>query len=267
MRNVNLGQPLSHGRTADVYAWEEGQVLKLFHDWVDLHDINYEREIGRAVYASGLPVPAVGEIIRVHGRHGLIYERVEGPSMWEAVQRKPWRFSRYARRLAALQARMHTQTLGPEIPAQRPRLEHKIRQAGALPDDLRSRVLAALETMPTGDRICHGDLHPGNVLLTTRGEMVIDWVDATRGNPLADVARTTIIFLGAAQSAEIPRPLMKFLVALFHATYIRHYFNLRPGGENEYRRWFPIVAAARLSEDIPELEAWLLTQVRKIQNV
>ena len=130
-----------------------------------------------------------------------------------------------------------------------------------------SSATVALETMPTGDRICHGDLHPGNVLLTTRGESVIDWVDATRGNPLVDVARTTIIFLGAAQSAEIPRPLMKILVALFHATYIRHYFKLCPGGEDEYRRWFPIVAAARLSEGIPELEAWLLTQVRKIQNV
>ena len=26
---------------------------------------------------------------------------------------------------------------------------------------------------------------------------------------------------------------------------------------NEYRRWLPIVAAARLSENIPELEQWL----------
>jgi hypothetical protein len=39
---------------------------------------------------------------------------------------------------------------------------------------------------------------------------------------------------------------------------LKYYFNLRPGGENEYRHWLPIVAAARLSENIPELETWLI---------
>jgi hypothetical protein len=38
------------------------------------------------------------------------------------------------------------------------------------------------------------------------------------------------------------------------------YFSLRPGGESEYSRWLPIVAAARLSENIPELEKWLVAQ-------
>jgi hypothetical protein len=36
-----------------------------------------------------------------------------------------------------------------------------------------------------------------------------------------------------------------------------------PGGAGEHRRWLPVVAAARLSENIPELERWLLAQVRK----
>ena len=74
----------------------------------------------------------------------------------------------------------------------------KIERAQALPDDIRRRVLAALDTFPTGDRICHGDFHPGNILMTVRGEVVIDWIDVTRGNPLADLARTTILALGAA---------------------------------------------------------------------
>ena len=35
---------------------------------------------------------------------------------------------------------------------------------------------------------------------------------------------------------------------------------LRPGGEDLYRHWLPIVAAARLSEGIPKLEKWLIAQ-------
>ena len=36
---------------------------KLFYDWFRLENIEYEMRIARTVHASGLPVPAVGEII------------------------------------------------------------------------------------------------------------------------------------------------------------------------------------------------------------
>ncbi|MDO9128233.1 MAG: hypothetical protein Q7U34_00050 [Anaerolineales bacterium] len=35
-----------------------------------------------------------------------------------------------------------------------------------------------------------------------------------------------------------------------------------PGGQDEYRRWLPVVAATRLSENFPEVESWLLAHSR-----
>ena len=78
---TSLGKPIALGRTAEIYAWEEGQVLKLFHDWLSANRVEYEAQISRAVHTSGLPVPAVGEVVEINGRLGLIYERVVGPSM------------------------------------------------------------------------------------------------------------------------------------------------------------------------------------------
>ena len=66
------------------------------------------------------------------------------------------------------------------------------------------------------------------------------------------------IALGAAASSQILNRTMKIFVRLFHAVYLRRYFQLRPGGEAEYHRWLPVVAAARLGENIPELECWLV---------
>ena len=74
MGNSEVAQPLAHGRTADVYAWGEAHVLKLFHNWFDLESIEREAGIAAAVHASGLPAPAVGDITRTNGRIGLVYE-------------------------------------------------------------------------------------------------------------------------------------------------------------------------------------------------
>lgn len=260
MMTPNLGKPIAYGRTAEIYAWDHEQVLKLFYDWFGLDGIEYERRIAQAVYASGLPVPAAGNILRINDRNGLVYQRVNGIQMGAVLKKKPWKGNYYARRMADLHVNMHTRNIAVDIPGQRQRLADKIQHATALPPQLRSKALAALESMPDGDRLCHGDFHPGNILVTPQGEIIIDWIDATRGNPLADLARSTILLHGAAESSQVGNILEKAFVKTIHAEYILHYFRLRPGGEQEYQRWLPIVAAARLSENIPELEQWLIVQ-------
>jgi len=101
---VNLkklpGQLLARGRTADVYAWEDGYVLKLFRK-SSLDDVKYEARIARAVHASGLAVPVAGEIVQVNAQYGLVYQRMDGPTMLEVMSTKPWRLFYYARRMAA----------------------------------------------------------------------------------------------------------------------------------------------------------------------
>ncbi|MFZ1400222.1 MAG: phosphotransferase [Candidatus Promineifilaceae bacterium] len=258
-----LGQPIAYGRTAEIYAWNEGHILKLFHDWFPRESIQYEARLAEMVHRSGLPVPAVGEIVVVNGRTGLIYERVAGKALFEVMPSQPWTIFRYARRMAELHVEMHSRTITLEIPRQRQRLVEKIEAAAALPDDLRARVLAALAQLPDGNQLCHGDFHPANVMATPQGEVIIDWIDATRGNSLADLARSSIIAQGVAASAQTTTAVEKLFVRLFHTIYLRRYLALRPEGRGEYGRWLPIVAAARLSENIPELEGWLLAQAEK----
>jgi uncharacterized protein (TIGR02172 family) len=274
----DLGQPIAYGRTAEIYAWQKGQVLKLFYDWFELEDIEQEARTSRAVHGSGLPTPAVGEIIHVNERHGLVYERVFGYSMFKMFQRRPWNAFRYGWRMAELQAALHTSTSPEDLPSQHQLLENNIHHAKALPVPLRVKALDALETMPDGDRLCHGDFWPDNILLTARGEIIIDWFRASRGNPLADLARTTNLVLGFTGTHQVQRPfltygstktsqiknsLFQIFCRLCYPTYIKYYFKLCPGGEDEYHRWLPIIAAARLSDNIPEIEKMLIAQVER----
>src|SRR5215510_2627003 len=107
VRTIALDKPIAQGRTADVYDWDEGRILKLFHNWFPLENVQYELRIARAVHASGVKSPAIGEMIQVEGRNGLIYERAAGESMLAMFRRKWWMVFGYARIFAKLHAQMH----------------------------------------------------------------------------------------------------------------------------------------------------------------
>ncbi|GAB4404086.1 MAG: hypothetical protein OHK003_32030 [Anaerolineales bacterium] len=49
-----LGKFIAAGRAADIYEWETGCVLKLFHDWMTVEDIEYELQMAQAACSSGL---------------------------------------------------------------------------------------------------------------------------------------------------------------------------------------------------------------------
>ena len=243
-----------------------------------MESIENEARIARAIYESGLPVPEVGEMVHMNDRHGLIYQRITGPSMFRLGQQKPWNIPRYMRRAAELHIQIHSRTISANLPSQRELLERNIHQAVGLPSHLRSKALAALEALPDGNQLCHGDFWAGNILITPPGEVIIDWNRASHGNPLADLARATNGVLGFLETKQIRRTflsygkskfsqvknsLLRSAVQMTYPMYLRRYFELCPGGEEEYQRWLPIVAAARLSDEIPELDGMLIEQIEK----
>ena len=250
----SLGDPIALGRTAEVYAWEDAQVLKLFYDWMPAYAIEYEARVARAVHAAGLPVPAVGEIIEMGSRLALVYERVDGLPMDQVLAKNPWKFPSFTRLLAQLHIDMHTSSITPDIPSQKHRLEQRMQETDVLPNDLKNAVLNTLRKMPDGERLCHGDFHPQNVLMTQQGPVIIDWTDATRGDPIADVARSSIILQGAA--------LTNPSAAWFHDAYLKHYFKLCSNDRHQYDTWRTIAAAVRLSDNIVGQQEWLLSQVK-----
>jgi aminoglycoside phosphotransferase (APT) family kinase protein len=128
---------------------------------------------------------------------------------------------------------------------------HTIIRAPHLSDDLRKRVLNLLATLTDGESVCHGDFHPGNVLITDQGAVVIDWMTASSGNPWADVARTSMILtIGAKGAGKQVSPMIRSIINLYHRTYLKQYLKHIPDRRNELKQWIPVIAAARLDEQI-----------------
>ena len=164
--------PLSGaGRAADVYDIGAGRVLRRYRV---PFDVQPEAAVMRHLHQAGFPVPRVDE---ADGRD-LVMERLDGRDMLADLGRRPWLVRRHGATLADLHNRLH------EIPA---------------PEGL-------APAFGPGDRVLHLDLHPANVMLTSRGPVVIDWSQARAGAAGADVAMAYLI-MASSDTDLIPAPL------------------------------------------------------------
>jgi aminoglycoside phosphotransferase (APT) family kinase protein len=242
------------GFCSDVYAWGEGRVLKLFHGRDGGERADREFAATRAVHAAGLPVPAAFEVVKVEGRRGIVFERIEGVSLLGHVQRRPWALFGAVRLLAELHARIHRCAAPAELPTLRERIAARIDAAEGVAAAQRQTARGRLACLPDGTALCHGDFHPGNVLVTPRGPVVIDWSSASRGDPLGDVACTSRLMRTAHLPPWAPATmhlLLRCLRPVMHRAYLKRYFQLHAGRRRQIEAWQPPLAVAARSWRAP----------------
>jgi len=191
---------LARGRDGDIFEFAPGLVLRRTRDG---RSIAHEARIMRYVADQGYPVPRV-EDVRAGGTE-IVMERIDGPLMVDAMVRPPWKLAAHLRLLADLHDRLH-EIEGPDwLPG--------------MPDG--------------GDRLLHLDLHPLNVIMSAGGPVVIDWPNARRGDPMADVALTYALV--SCGRIPLPRPVAAALGAV-RAPLLRRTFARRYVGPAFYRR-------------------------------
>lgn len=69
----------------------------------------------------------------------------------------------------------------------------QINTTEAIKEKEKQIVIDILNTLPEGNVICHYDFHPGNIILSTDGPIIIDWMNVLVGNQAADVTRSSMM--------------------------------------------------------------------------
>ena len=233
--NETIGRLLAVGNVAEVFEWGS-RVVKLYKSTAAKPAAFREAAIHAAVEAMGLPVPKVWSVQQIGDRWGVVFDRVRQASFAEQMLSNSGEIPRYLECTVRLHMRIHSH-LGIQLADLRVRLADNIAGTALLDERRKRDLLDTIAHMPDGDRLCHGDFHPMNILGDPSQPTIIDWPDARRGDPAADVCRSYL--------------LMKFHAAEIATTYLDAYCRAAGMWRQAVLNWLPYVAAARLAEDVP----------------
>ena len=131
---------LGGGREAEVFAWDDGQALRLARDSAHAGRMEREALALAAAHAAGAPVPAVLGRVTVDGRPGVVVDRIDGADLLALLGRRPWLIRSIGRSCGALHAHLH----GLLAPSELPSLTHELcerLQSEAGPADVRPAML------------------------------------------------------------------------------------------------------------------------------
>jgi aminoglycoside phosphotransferase (APT) family kinase protein len=233
--NETIGRLLAVGNVAEVFDCGS-RVVKLYKSTAAKPTVFREAAIHAAVEAMGLPVPKVWSVQEIGDRWGVVFDRVKQASFAEQMLNNPDQFTRYLDSMVHLHMRIHAHG-AIQFADLKVRLADNI-SATRLLDERRKRdLLDGIADMPDGDRLCHGDFHPMNILGEASQPVIIDWSDARRGDPAADVCRSYL--------------LMKLHAAEIATAYVDAYCRAAAMPRQAVLSWSPYVAVARLAEGVP----------------
>ena len=220
------------GATADIYRFEN-KVVKIYQPKA-LHDAYKEFNNLRIINKLGLDVPNVYSIKIINDKtKGLEMDYIDGLTLINE-NTTPDDFEFVIKTLVHHQRQLH-QIQTSVLPSLSSLLLEKIEITSVKKNLKKSLKDMLLQSSFIENRVCHMDFHPFNLILSKEKIYIIDWVDATSGDPIIDICRTYLLLSSSSKSLG--------------TLYLTHFEE-----KNDILRWLPVLACTRLTEQPDEQE-------------
>ncbi len=222
-------------RADKVISRDKDTVLKVFGPSYKVSAVLNEAMNEARAAETGLPVAKVLEVMKLRDRWCIRREWVEGETLADVMAKDKKNTEKYLKEFVAIQCTIFSRT-SDRMGNLADKLDKQI-SASSLPRETRYDLHMKLQTLPRGKALCHGDFNPTNVIITPKGDWrVIDWSHVRLGDPLADVARTYLLFWlsGHVVAAE------KYMAIACAALKVKM---------RDVQQWLPIVAAAESAKE------------------
>jgi aminoglycoside phosphotransferase (APT) family kinase protein len=238
-----LGRPIDGGHQAHLFEFGQ-DVCKLYSLGIGARcakgmAIREARALKMVEAFDDVPAPQLLGVRQFKDGWGVIMTRIQGQDFARTVRDHPEAKPECMKQMARLHIAVHRHP-APRLPSLKTWLAKEIRKAGKFDATFPTgALLQRLVDMPDGDRLCHGDFHPSNVMGAPGNASIIDWPSAMRGDPAVDVWQSWLV---------MHRPPGEQGAMAYVEAYASE-SGLTP---NDILHWRAIVAGARLADNVPD---------------
>ncbi|HKL78935.1 MAG TPA: aminoglycoside phosphotransferase family protein, partial [Mobilitalea sp.] len=120
--------------------------------------------------------------------------------------------------------------------------------------------------LPKGDNICHGDFHPGNIMMQDGMEYIIDWTGACLGSGISDIAHTYLLMTHVPVvpgQSYVQHKILTIAGSFMARSYLKEVMKLMKVDMVEFSKWTVAMSLFRVYCGLPsELEE----RIRYIEN-
>ena len=240
---MKLDKVIAVRTTKTIYR--DGDIaVKVFNEDFKKSDILNEALNHARVEETGLSVPSLREVCMIDGKWAIVTDFIAGKTLSALMEENPDKMTEYLNLFVDLQLSVHAKK-SPLLSKLKDKMNMKISQSN-LDATTRYDLHTRLESLPTHDKVCHGDFNPSNIIISSDGTpFILDWSHATQGNASADAARTYLLFClaGKVETAE---------------SYLKLFCKKSDTAKQYVQKWIPIVAASQLVKGKPEEKALLM---------
>lgn len=251
-----LDKCIARARNAEIYSWDNNLVLKLFYDFIPVERVDGEFSKTLIIRGKTQICPEIYDRISLEEGEGIVFENIQGKSITHNLLNNPLRVREFAAIMAQTHRSIHIITAG-ELPKIEDEILLKINSSTVLEEGQKLKLVEILESIPkVDDRLCHMNFHPDSIFIGDKGQKVIDWMDAGRGNPMLDLAKTVVLLRFSSLPFQniLFRGVVKLSREIFIKEYLDSYFHGESYREEDFSKCMLLVAAARVDEKLPESE-------------
>ena len=190
-------ESIGHGAHGEVFRLAPDTMVKVYYPHIPIERIQKELAYARKAFVLGVPTAIPFDIVRVGDRFGAVFELLNAVPVSDYIRDDEEKTKEFIEKSIRLLKLVHGLTVKPgELPSMK---ENTMDWLAAVKEDLDAvifhRIMELLEDVPDSDHLLHGDVNPGNFMLSGDELMLIDMDTLSVGDPIFELATLFVSYV------------------------------------------------------------------------
>ena len=255
--NLNNLKLLAQGGEADIYDIDEDTILRVMRK-SDSTSVDNDKRLIPIMVANNVSVPKVFEYIEVDGRPAELMQKIIGGTMLEHMTRHPLRIVKENKKFARLHVQLLSIDSDSDIYTRENNFDYLMSQPLLVAKELADFAMKLFSELPKGHNICHGDFHPGNILIQEGREYIIDWSGACLSRDISDIAHTYLLMTHVPEipgQSNMKHKILSITGSFVARGYLKEVMKLKQIDMAEFSKWTVVMSLFRVYFGLPSEKA------------